>query len=44
MEEGITVKNNQSREENNLYWVWSKDEVPFPSENQVNNVIPKPGV
>lgn len=41
---GVIVKNNQSREENSLCWVWSKDEVPFPSENQVNNVIPEPAV
>lgn len=40
MGEGI-VKNNQSKEENNLCWVWSKDEAPFPSENQMNNVIPE---
>lgn len=44
MGEGFIVKNNQSREEKNLCWVWSKDEVPFPSENQMNNVIPEPAV
>lgn len=41
---GIIVKNNQSREENNLCWVWSKDKVPFTSENQVNSVILEPAV
>lgn len=41
MGEEIIVKNNQYREEN---WVGSKDEVPFPSENQVNNVTPEPAV
>lgn len=44
MRAGIIDKNNQSREESNLCWVWSKDEVPFPSENQVNNANPEPAV
>lgn len=39
MGKGIIVKNNQSREENNVCCVWSKDEAPFPSENQLSNVI-----
>lgn len=40
MGKGIIVKNNQSMQENNVCCVWSKDEAPFPSENQLSNVIP----
>lgn len=31
-------------EENYLCWLWSKDKVPLPTDNQVKNVIPGPAV